>query len=60
MFFHFHKTNFVHCWVSGHGLRFKTKALRQCNSDTGGGLTNGKPNNFTVSTAVHDPGHPLT
>uniref|UniRef100_A0A673IFW2 tRNA-dihydrouridine(16/17) synthase [NAD(P)(+)]-like n=1 Tax=Sinocyclocheilus rhinocerous TaxID=307959 RepID=A0A673IFW2_9TELE len=34
----------------GHGLRFKTKALKQCNSDTGGGLTNG-----TVSTAVHDP-----
>ncbi|RXN31508.1 tRNA-dihydrouridine(16 17) synthase [NAD(P)(+)]-like protein [Labeo rohita] len=39
----------------GHGLRFKTKALKQSNSDTGGGLTNGKPNSQTVSTAVHDP-----
>ncbi|NP_955911.2 tRNA-dihydrouridine(16/17) synthase [NAD(P)(+)]-like [Danio rerio] len=40
----------------GHGLKFKTKALRQCNSDTsGGGLTNGKASTQTVSTAVHDP-----
>uniref|UniRef100_A0A8C1ICH3 tRNA-dihydrouridine(16/17) synthase [NAD(P)(+)]-like n=1 Tax=Cyprinus carpio TaxID=7962 RepID=A0A8C1ICH3_CYPCA len=39
----------------GHGLRFKTKALKQCNSDTGGGQSNGKPNSQTVSTAVHDP-----
>uniref|UniRef100_A0A673IT46 tRNA-dihydrouridine(16/17) synthase [NAD(P)(+)]-like n=2 Tax=Sinocyclocheilus rhinocerous TaxID=307959 RepID=A0A673IT46_9TELE len=39
----------------GHGLRFKTKALKQSNSDTGGGLTNGNPNSQTVSTAAHDP-----
>ncbi|XP_065111645.2 tRNA-dihydrouridine(16/17) synthase [NAD(P)(+)]-like [Paramisgurnus dabryanus] len=37
----------------GHGLRFKTKALRQSNSETGIGLTNGKPNNQTdISPAV--------
>ncbi|XP_042575850.1 tRNA-dihydrouridine(16/17) synthase [NAD(P)(+)]-like isoform X1 [Cyprinus carpio] len=39
----------------GHGLRFKTKALKQSNSDTGGGLTNGNPTSQTVSTAAHDP-----
>ncbi|XP_026119814.1 tRNA-dihydrouridine(16/17) synthase [NAD(P)(+)]-like isoform X2 [Carassius auratus] len=39
----------------GHGLRFKTKALKQSNSDPGDGLTNGNPNTQTVSTAAHDP-----
>ncbi|XP_058626269.1 tRNA-dihydrouridine(16/17) synthase [NAD(P)(+)]-like isoform X2 [Onychostoma macrolepis] len=39
----------------GHGLKFKTKALKQSKSDTGGGLTNGNPNSQTVSTAAHDP-----
>ncbi|XP_043090937.1 tRNA-dihydrouridine(16/17) synthase [NAD(P)(+)]-like [Puntigrus tetrazona] len=39
----------------GHGLRFKTKALKLSNSDTGGGLTNGNLNSQTVSSAAHNP-----
>lgn len=43
------------CWIIGHGLRFKTKALRQCNSDTGSEQANGKPDNQTdLSTTVLD------
>ncbi|KAI7803825.1 tRNA-dihydrouridine(16/17) synthase [NAD(P)(+)]-like [Triplophysa rosa] len=39
----------------GHGLRFKTRALRQCNSDTGSEQANVKPDNQTdLSTTVLD------